>query len=265
MSNVEVIITVQHLYRSFGCSVCGHTLRVPISCGNRFCPTCRSAINRNVRAKLDSLCNSISTQPGERFRLLTLSIKNQTDLKDQCRALLHAFRKLRQRQYWRKKIRGGAFVLEVKGCEGNWHIHIHAIVPAKWLSYKKLLYEWMEVSGGTGCHIKTIPKKDINFYLTKYITKSELPLRSQIHASEALKGCRLFNPFGCWVGLARVPITLACICPDCGNASWYATDQYIDPDTKRFLDGKTVWSTNNWMSAESNRLAEARGSPSYPF
>lgn len=242
-----------HTFRSFGCSACGYAFRAPVSCGNRFCDVCHSARSRNIRAKLRSLVISVDLEKGERFRLLTLSITNTPDLQQQSRILLQSFRKLRQRQYWRSKVSGGAFVLEVSGAPGNWHLHIHAIISAKFMSYKLLQKHWRKCSGGKGCHLKTVPKHAIIGYLTKYLTKSDLPVYAQNEASEALKGTRLFNPFGSWYAVCRNVKPIEFVCPKCGEVSWYMTHQAVDEDRKCFLSALGERDADRWMEAESKR------------
>lgn len=252
---MEPTVTAWHEYRNFGCSACGYAFRAPVSCGNRFCDVCTAPRSRNIRAKITAIVDSVHLLPGERFRLLTLSISNASDLKEQSRVLLRAFRRLRQRQYWKSKVTGGTFVLEVKGSPGNWHIHIHAIICSKFMSYKRLLKLWMKVSGGRGCHLKTIKKSVIIGYITKYVTKSGLPVIAQIDASLALKNTRLFNPFGTWFALNRLIKRVNFVCPTCGEVSWYMTRQALDADTHTLLSALGEHDTDRWMEAESNRRA----------
>lgn len=242
-----------HLFKSFGCTSCGYAFRAPVSCGNRFCDVCHSPRTRNIRAKLTALVNGVQLQKGERFRLFTFSITNSKDLKDQSRVLLKSFRKLRQRQYWQSKVSGGAFVLEVKGSPGNWHMHIHAVVSSKFMSYRTIQKHWKVCSGGLGCHLKTIPKSAIVHYITKYVTKSELPSYCQNEASESLKGTRLFNPFGSWYAVCNTVKRVKYVCPKCGDVSWYMSNQAVDEVHHKFLSALGEHDLERWALAEADR------------
>jgi len=116
--------------------------------------------------------------------------------------LTGSFRRLRQRALWKNHVAGGAFVLEVTKTDAGWHAHIHAIIQSSFIKWKLLVADWKAVSGGQGVYIKKIPKTDIIRYLTKYLTKTSLSIPDQFDASGALKGSRLFQPFGSWYAIS---------------------------------------------------------------
>lgn len=207
-------------YATITCMGCGDEIVVPIYCGNRFCVDCNGARRKNIRNKLDVFCAQKKETKAVRFKFLTLTIKSQPDLKEMVEVLLKSFRQLRQRQLWKKKVFGGAFVIEMTVNNGLWHAHIHAILEGYYISWDKLLSDWEAITGATGVHIKAIPVQRITHYLTKYITKTDLDEDCQLEASEALKGKRLFQPFGSWHnGFGNIP-KIETKCSKCGQYEW---------------------------------------------
>lgn len=209
-----------HEYRSMICGHCGNVIQIPVYCGNRFCTICNKQRQRRVQYKLSEFVKRRQPRSGYSFKMLTLSIENRNDLKSQVVSLLSSFRRLRQRAFWRRYVDGGATVVEVKHAADGWHAHLHIVLEAKYIPWERLRVHWEAISGGTGCHIKRIPPSAIIRYVTKYVTKSELPLDRQLSASEALRGTRLFQPFGAWhkpMLDIKVP---AAFCGTCERAHW---------------------------------------------
>lgn len=206
-----------HSFLSMVCGHCGRTISVPVSCGNRFCQVCNGPRKRKIRGKLSGFINTRKLRPRDTFKMLTLSVASTEDLKAQIDLLVASFRRLRQRAFWRNRVRGGLSVIEVTHSDAGWHAHIHAIIESAFLPYNELLSGWIAASGGRGCHVKAIPPQAITAYVTKYVTKSDMPEALQLQASDALKGRRLFQPFGEWhapIAAIRIPHA---VCRSCGT------------------------------------------------
>jgi hypothetical protein len=154
---------------------------------------------------------------GERLKLVTLTIPNAEHLSSQSLDLIRSFRRLRQRRFWRNHVSGGAFVLEVAGKPGNWHLHLHIICASTYLSHKKLSSEWSKCSPGHIVHVTNISSDSAIRYVTKYISKTELPHDVARECSLQLKNVRLFNVFGRWHALSLLVKKILFTCPDCGN------------------------------------------------
>lgn len=147
---------------------------------------------------------------------LTLTIKNDTNLKRMVKHLLASFRRMRNRKAFKAKIVGGAFVIELTKTGNTWHAHLHIVIQSHKVDWELLRDMWLKCSKGSrGVYIRNIPPDQAVHYLTKYITKSDLSLDDQLVATELLKNYRLFNPFGSWyaVNLEYVPETR--FCPNC--------------------------------------------------
>jgi len=149
------------------------------------------------------------------FSHLTLTIPNETSLSEMVKSIRASFRKLRQTKFWKKRVIGGVFVIEITGEEGNWHAHIHAIIEARYMLYDKLVELWKRCSGGIGVWIARIKKKGITSYITKYLTKAGTPEAQLYHMSSALKGARLISPFGSWYAISALYVKPVGRCKDC--------------------------------------------------
>jgi predicted nucleic-acid-binding Zn-ribbon protein len=213
-----------HRYRQLCCSHCGAEITVPIYCGNRFCPVCSRPRLSRVRRRLDFLIKNTSKESGYGLKFLTLTIPNQTDLQTMLQHLTRSFRRLRQRAEWKRRVLGGAFVLECSGSSSGWHAHLHAIVFAKYISFERLLRMWLRCSGGRGVYIKQIPPSVATGYLTKYLSKPAIADVDLQLAAEEIKRYRLFQPFGIWMALLKDFSETKPGCPNCGSHSFFPLD-----------------------------------------
>lgn len=218
-----------HEYRNFACRGCGHIITVPVYCGNRFCNVCNAHRRRRIRAKLEAIVRQVKPIPSYSFKFLTLTIPNTDDLRSSAQQLIKSFRRLRQRHFFRSRCWGGAHVIEVTGTPGNWHVHLHAIIYARFLNVRRLSREWQKVSPGKIVYIQRIPPSGVIRYVTKYITKTAVPEQFQLEASSALKGFRLFQPFGKFHDIAITVPKIKYTCPKCGYDHWVLMDDwYLD-------------------------------------
>lgn len=204
-----------HEFISVCCTHCGHKIDVPVYCGNRFCPICSPARLSRVRKRMTFLIKNVTPKKGYGIKFLTLTIPNQKDLPTMARFILKAFRRLRQRSYWKNCVLGGLFVLEITGTPGNWHVHIHAAIHSTYMDYGKLLRIWKSVSKGSGVWITRIPESAVVGYLTKYLTKPGTADSLTQETSDALKGFRLFQPFGSFYAINLTYKKPESVCQNC--------------------------------------------------
>jgi hypothetical protein len=146
----------------------------------------------------------------DRVRFLTFTLKhNDTPLADQLDRLYLAFRTLRRRPLWRTQVTGGAMFLEVKvGKDGRYHPHLHVLAEGGWIDQKALSADWLAVTGDS--FIVDVARVDDPGhrarYVTKYATKpaDSTIIRDPAKLDEfliAIKGRRLYQPFGNWRAL----------------------------------------------------------------
>lgn len=214
-------VTNEHVFTTVFCEHCGHTIKIPVYCKNRFCPTCSIHRNRLIRFKLSTWMKTIQLRPYDSFKFLTLTIANDPDLKNQVTELIKSFRRLRQRAVWRKHVRGGACIIEVKPGKEGWHAHLHIVIESGFLPFAVLLEEWKAVSSGQGVYIKKIHGSQVVGYITKYLTKEQCTEAEQKKMTDILRGVRLFQPFGNWYGPIQAIKGLRFECPECGNSYWF--------------------------------------------
>lgn len=205
-----------HEYRRFFCTRCGKYFDCPVSCGNRFCKICSAGRRGRLIRKLNYIVTQVPTKQNYKIRFLTLTIPNQSNIRDGHSILVKSFRRLRQRSFWKKRVDGGAFVIEATGRPGKWHVHLHIILYCKYIPCRMISKYWSKVSPGRIIKIKNVPLSAVVNYLTKYVTKTEIPLEYQEQASEDLSGTRLFQPFGTWHSFCVNAPKLRYQCPNCG-------------------------------------------------
>jgi len=214
----------RHLFFKMVCSSCSHNFDVPVYCGSRFCPVCSVRRRNRVRNRLQHLVKNCDHPKGHGYKHLTLTISNQANLAGMTKEIVASFRKLRNRQYWKNNVDGGAYVLEITGNPGNWHVHIHIVMMSRFMPFDRLLGLWMKVSSGRGVYIQQIPPSAVIGYLTKYITKSDISDDLQEEMNDELHDKRLFNPFGTWHTLAKTYVQPKHVCPECGNSGFMPFD-----------------------------------------
>lgn len=218
----------KHSYLTVMCECCHSTFKVPVPCGDRFCEVCNARRQRIARSKMKSVLNSQVKIPGYVYRHITLSVSNCENLADGVKFLIESFRRLRQRAYWKQKVRAGVFTVEVTGRPKSWHPHLHIIVHTKGISWDRLSKDWNHCSGGLSCYIQSTSPYVAVKYLTKYITKSSVSPGLRSHVSSGLKGCRLFQFFGSWHGESNKIKPDKYSCSDCGKQSFVVLDFICD-------------------------------------
>jgi len=180
-------------------------------CHDRWCEPCQVARRAMLRAEV-----FLRVRNAQGGRMLTLTLRTLTGQKlpDILCRLKDAFRRLRQRQWWKEHVKGGVACLEVKrGKRGNWHPHLHVVCVGQPVRHADLSREWLAATGDSSivwvtpingdeksCH-------DAAAYVVKYATKpmsmSSLTHTDLVAAMLALKGKKLITPIGDWEGIGK--------------------------------------------------------------
>lgn len=219
-----------HEYRRYWCQHCGYHFDIPTYCGNRLCPVCSKQKRIRARLRLTGLVRNVKPAKGNDIRFLTLTIPNVPDIEAGMLTIVRAFRRLRQRQVWKNHVLGGVFVLEATGRPNNWHCHIHALIEGTYFPVRTISRVWQAVSPGKVVWITRIPHKAAIGYLTKYLTKPNLPSEVTDEMGRALAGFRMFQPFGSWHGIKVTIPKRPYRCPTCGLTCWtWQNPIFYDP------------------------------------
>lgn len=168
--------------------------------------------------------------------MITLSEPNCTDLGKGIRSLTASFRRLRQRSWFKQRVFGGCFVIEIKGRPGSWHPHIHALTYCKFLDWERLLSLWRKVSTGQSVYITRVRKNTHISYLTKYITKPDCPPDLLPEVNEGIKGTRWMSPFGGCYAISQTWEVEKATCPDCGQQALFGDFTKTSTDVQLWLD-----------------------------
>lgn len=186
--------------------------------------------SRRIRNRLQHLFDKNEKIPKAGLKMITLSNTNCSSLDDGIRDLVKSFRRLRQRVAWKQYVFGGAYVIEVKGRPGSWHPHIHAIVYSYYIPWARLRSAWRQVSGGTAVWVNKIDGDMALSYVTKYITKADVPPALMDDVGRSLARFRLFTRFGSWHNILLPKLVYDTPCARCGRSIWV-----VDIQIERFM------------------------------
>lgn len=173
-------------------------------CHDRFCTPCANAQAARVARGLAAFAKLRT------LRFITLTLRtNGEPLRESLDRLVAAFRKLRQREFWKRHVTGGAAFLEVKYNETatRWHPHLHILAEGRYLDQGILRTEWNACTGDSWIvDVRAVKDRSKTLgYVAKYATKGydhsvfETPATLN-EAITALHGRRLMMCFKSWRG-----------------------------------------------------------------
>lgn len=175
------------------------------NCCDRFCKPC-------ARQRASIVAKNLMDQVQDRrIRFVTLTLKDQTsDLSLELDRLYESFQQLRRRDFWKKRVDGGAALLEVKYNQNStrWHPHLHIMIEGAYLPQAQLKQNWLEITGDS--YIVDVRPVHNNRNVIRYITKYATdPVDGSINrniallaeAIRAFKGRRTCMTFGTWRGM----------------------------------------------------------------
>jgi hypothetical protein len=179
------------------CNDCGRVAKFPNRCDQFFCPECQPHLAKERTRQVEWWTNLIA-QP----KHVTLTVKNIPDLTsahvDELRAM---FTRLRRRKFARGW-KGGFYAIECTNEGRGWHLHIHALINAKWIDTIALRDAWQASTKGFGriVNVRDCRGQDYLREVTKYAVKgvqlaSWSPEQITTFIS-AFRGKRTFGVFG---------------------------------------------------------------------
>jgi Plasmid rolling circle replication initiator protein and truncated derivatives len=214
-----------HGFRVLYCQNCGNSVRVPIHCSSRSCVPCLFSRSLRVQSRISWILSFNDIIPGYSWKHLTLTVRNMRDLSKGIDLLISSFRRLRQHRWWKSRVLGGCYVLEVVRHENLWHPHLHIIVYSKYLPWESVLGHW-NVASTTGRHIyirRIWHGTGIAHYIAKYVAKPFMVSPEfQSELDNATRHRRLFAAFGNLAAIIhshRFPSHVV-PCKRCGALAW---------------------------------------------
>lgn len=152
------------------CKRCGKVEKFPNRCEHKICPECQPRLASD-REKIVAWWLKGVAQP----KLMTLTVKNVPDLSaGHVEEFQKWWRNLRNRKFASNWI-GGFYSLEVTKEGNDWHLHLHAIIDARWIDQNQLSIEWRSVTNGQG-YIVDVRDARAHAYqqkVKKYVVKGQ--------------------------------------------------------------------------------------------
>lgn len=170
------------------------------SCRERWCPMCAKQKAKYARRSTQDWTESL-----EEPRFLTLTLKHCRDnLKTQIDFLQDAFRRLRYRSYWKKRVDGGIWFMQIHRSisDGCWHPHFHILLDGKYLEQGILSALWDLVTFGSPIiDIRRVHNAEESAsYVARYSARpaklADMSINDRCEMILALKGKRLSGTFG---------------------------------------------------------------------
>lgn len=176
----------------------------PISCFHRLCPFC--ATIRRERAK-EHLGEFIKHMKEPKF--LTVTVKNVEHIDGRYLKQWRGwFNRLRNKDVWKRAVRGGVYSLETtyNTKSRTWHVHLHALIDAAYMPQAWLSQAWEAITEGAGFIVDIRPIRGHDAAIAeaiKYITKitpfwDDPRLLNEF--MQAVRGARLLGTFGTLYG-----------------------------------------------------------------
>jgi len=179
------------------CCGCKKIRRYPNRCDLFYCPECAHHLATERRRQVEWWAERIP-QP----KHITLTIKNIPDLTEgHVRQFKKFFGQLRRRKFCRNW-KGGFYRIEVTNEKKGWHLHLHALVSARWIDKNELSRQWKSITNGLGyiVAVKDCRSSEYLHEVTKYVAKghqiSQWRPHKIVQFIDALDGLRTFGVFG---------------------------------------------------------------------
>jgi hypothetical protein len=152
------------------CNDCGHMTQVDHHCDNRVCGKCGSSRwSRTVKSLKKRIFDNMDWHE---VRFMTLTVENTDELTSaDVSDLRDAFSKLKRREFFDKRIRGGVYSIECNYTD-SWNLHMHVVYEGSYIPQDRLSEAWSDLTGSPIVDIRRSNDKDSDAEeLAKYITK----------------------------------------------------------------------------------------------
>lgn len=183
-------------------------------CRDRFCPSC--ALQRRLRIRRvlgEAIRRRMATGTSEPPRLMTLTLKHSdSSVRDTCRRLKSCWRALLKQDWFTTAAPAGLWAMEVKyqPARAEWHVHLHAIIFARWVPVSRLKTAWLGITGDSYIvDVRTIRETNGRSsaevaadYVAKYISKpATIQGMHPTAATDLIVGIKSQRLWSTWGGL----------------------------------------------------------------
>lgn len=179
------------------CTSCKKATRYWNRCENFFCPSCQPRLARDRQTAIGWWVQTIR-QP----KHVVLTVRNNDTLrKPYVEAFKQAWKRLRGRKIARGW-QGGFWTLELTNEGRGWHLHLHAVIDARWIDAKALAEEWAKCTGQDFAIVKVKDCRSVEYLqeVLKYTVKgTDLATWAPgdlVDYIDAFIGVRTFGTFG---------------------------------------------------------------------
>ena len=156
------------IYTVAQCTKCGTVKKFPNRCDLFCCAECQPRKSNDRRKAVEWWTRQIN-QP----KHVVLTVVNLADMTSfHVNEVKKWFRALRRSKFARNWT-GGFWNLEVTNEGRGWHIHIHALIDAKWIDARELSEAWQRHTNGLGRIVKVLDCRNKSYLkeVTKYAVK----------------------------------------------------------------------------------------------
>ena len=177
-------------------------------CSLRTCSNCSKIRKRRIINKYLPFLEGLYQNRKYFLYFLTVSPKNYENLEEGLKNIKESLSKFLRHNYIKERIKAGLYVIEVKGTEGNWNVHIHAIIYGRWIDNKvrnekdsKLVKLFMQSSKReVNIHIKKQNSTRFTLnYMCKYISANKDDFQTSLDMAKYIivtRKKRLIHTFG---------------------------------------------------------------------
>ena len=217
---------------------CGKEV-IPLTyhCSLRTCSNCSKIRKRRISRKYLPFLQKVHQDRKNFLYFLTISPRNYENLEEGMDHIKKSFSKFIRHKYIQERIKGGLYVIEAKGKEGNWNVHIHAIIYGRFIDNKvrkekdSKIVRFFNQSSDREVNIHITKQNSVRFtlnYMLKYISSNKNDFETVLDMAKymvAIKGKRLIQTFGCFHKIKFEK--QICICNKCHQRIEYIIDQEI--------------------------------------
>ncbi len=177
-------------------------------CSLRTCPDCSKIRKRRISRKYFPFLQGLNQNRKYFLYFLTISPKNYENISEGLNHIKKSLSKFLRHKYIQDRINAGLYVIETKGEDGNWNIHIHAIIYGRWIDNKirkekdSKIVRLFKQSSKREVNIHITKQNSVRFtlnYMLKYISANKNDFKTPLDFAKymmATRKKRLIHTFG---------------------------------------------------------------------